>query len=168
MNAPMGNLGIRFNDCMFSEPAPLAEWTPPRCAGLYVVLLRDANWAPKPFQPVYFGEFGHNTAVPLISKDRLPLPGSTPKEALFMAAFPIPFSTTAQRLVLRDELIRAYNPACLVPPEQTPPTELVLKLDELERRHREEAAELRLLFAGARGSFQPDAPRRRIGFIPPS
>lgn len=159
---PQMHLGIRFNDCMFSEPAPLAQWTPPRCAGLYVVLARDPNWAPKPFQPLYFGEFGHN----LMSKDRLHMATALPQQELFVSVFPMPFSTTAQRLLLRDQLIRAYNPPGLVPSAQTPPTDLVRKLDELERRHQEEAAELRLLFAGARDSLQPEAPRRRIGFIP--
>lgn len=162
MNPQMDNLGIRFNDCVFSEPAPLAQWTPTRCAGLYAVLVRDSNWSPKHFQPLYFGEFGHN----LTSKDRLPVASARPQQALFVSAFPMPFSTTAQWLALLDQLIRAYNPPSLVPLAQMLPTDLVRKLDELERRHHEEAAELRLLFAGARDSLQPETPRRRIGFIP--
>jgi len=161
----MDNLGIRFNDCVFSEPLALARWTPPRCAGLYVVLVEDSNWAPKPFQPLYFGEFGHNAGLPLVDKQQLHLTGS-PQVALFASAFSMPFSTTAQRLLLRNELVRAYNPPCLVPSEHAPPAELVRKLDELERRHQEETAELRLLFAGARTYLEPQPPRRRIGFIP--
>jgi len=151
MNTQMGRTGIRFNDCMFSEPVPLSHWAPPRCAGLYVVLVRDANWAPKPFQPLYFGEFGHNATVPLSAKERLDLAGTPPEEVLFVAAFAMPFSTTVERLQLRSELIRAYNPPCIVPSERV--------------RHEEEAAELRMLFANARTDFEPQPRRRRIGFI---
>ena len=51
--------GIRFGGHLFSEPAPL----PPSGAaslldlpGLYVVLVRDPGWDPRPFRPLYFGE----------------------------------------------------------------------------------------------------------------
>jgi hypothetical protein len=165
MNAHMDKPGIRFNDCVFSEPVPFAQWTPPRCAGLYVVLVQDPNWAPRPFQPLYFGEFGHNASLPAFRAEQANLAGVAPHEALFAAAFPMPFSTTAQRWLLRNELIRAYNPPCCVPRADTPPTELVQKLDELERRHQQETAELRWLFAGA-ANPEGQPPRRRIGFVP--
>jgi hypothetical protein len=165
MNAHMDKQGIRFNDCVFSEPTPLAQWTPPRCAGLYVVLVQDSNWAPRPFQPLYFGEFGHNASLPAFRAEQTGLAAVAPQEALYAAALPLPFSTTAQRWILRNELIRAYNPPCCIPRGDTPPTELVRKLDELERRHQQETAELRLLFSGA-GNYPETQPRRRIGFIP--
>jgi hypothetical protein len=161
-------LGIRFNDCVFSEPTSLSHWTPPRCAGLYTILVADPNWAPKPFQPLYFGEFGNNGAGGPSEKGR-DFAARLPGQEVFLAVLPMPFSTTAQRLMLRNELIWAYNPPCSIPAGQTAgPAELVQKLDELERRHQEETAELRLLFASARAGLDPPQPRRRIGFYPAS
>jgi hypothetical protein len=160
--------GIRFNDCVFSEPTSLSHWTPPRCACLYTILVADPNWAPRPYQPLYFGEFGNNAAEPLLEKAR-EFAARLPGQEVFVAVLPMPFSTTAQRWIVRDELIWAYNPPCSVLHVETAgPTELVRKLDELERRHQEETAELRLLFAHAHASLEPPQPRRRIGFIPTS
>jgi hypothetical protein len=167
MKASMGNLGIRFNDCVFGEPTPLARWTPPRCAGLYAVLVADANWAPKPFQALYFGEFGNNATLPLLSREGSKLTDLPCLEALFATEFPMPFSTTAQRWVLCNELIWAYNPRCRVQPGEPPQADLVRQLDELERRHQQETAKLRLLFASAHTYLAPQPqPRRRIGFVP--
>ncbi len=165
MNNHMDKPGIRFNDCLFSEPLPLAQWTPPRCAGVYVILIQDPNWAPRPFQPLYFGEFGHNASLPALRAEQANLAGLAPQEALYAAALPMPFSTTAQRWLLRNELIRAYNPPLSSAQGDTPPGDLVRKLDELERRHQQETAELRMLFADT-GNYPEAQPRRRIGFIP--
>jgi hypothetical protein len=164
----INRLGIRFNDCVFSEPTSLSHWTPPRCACLYTVLVADLNWAPKPFQPLYFGEFGNNWAERLLEKAR-DFAARLPGREVFVAVLPMPFSTTAQRLMLRNELVWAYNPPCSMPTGETAsPTELVRQLDELERRHQEETAELRLLFAKAHASLEPPRPHRRIGFVPTS
>ncbi|HLI84036.1 MAG TPA: hypothetical protein VKV17_08975 [Bryobacteraceae bacterium] len=162
-------LGIRFNDCVFSEPAPLAQWSPPRCACLYTILVADPNWAPKPYQPLYFGEFGNNAAGQLLEKAR-EFAASLPGKDLFVAVLPIPFSTTAQRWMLRNELVWAYNPPYPTPVgENVPATELARKLEELERRHQEETAQLRLmLFANAHPRSEPLRPRRRFGFYPAS
>lgn len=160
-------LGIRFNDCVFSEPTSLSHWTAPRCACLYTILVADPNWAPKPYQPLYFGEFGNNAAERLLEKT-WEFAARLQGQEVFLAVLPMPFSTTAQRLVLRNELVWAYNPPCWMPGAEAAPTELVRKLDELERRHHEEAAELRLLFASAHASLEPPRPRRRIGFFPTS
>jgi len=165
--ASMAKSGIRFNDCFFSEPTRFANWTPPGCPSLYVVLITDANWAPLPFQPLYFGEFGNNTSIAAVQKQIATLLPAPPREALFIAVLPLPFSTTGQRWMLRNELIWAYNPPCQVEMAQSEPAELVAKLEELERRHQEQTAELRLLFASARSFLPPPVPpRRRIGFLP--
>ncbi len=102
--------GIRFNDCYFSEPVRFVGWTPPKCAGLFAVLVPDPNWAPKPFRPIYFGEFGNNTPAPGPEAAHLQDGGET--AALLVVFLPLPFSTTAQRQALRHELVSAYHPAC--------------------------------------------------------
>ena len=63
--------GIRFNDCLFSEPTRVPELNVPKYAGLFVLLVEDANWAPKPYQPLYFGEFGNNTPEGLLRNHAL-------------------------------------------------------------------------------------------------
>jgi hypothetical protein len=152
--------GIRFNDCFFSEPIPLAGWSPPKYAGLCVMLAGDRNWAPKPFQPLFFGEFGNNT-------QEMPLP-NVASGLLFVAVLPIPFSTMAQRWALRHELIRAYNP--VFQGHEPPPAagDLTRKVDELERKNQEQSAQVGLLLANMNRFFEPQAvpPRRRIGFLP--
>jgi len=90
--------GIRFNDCVFTEPVRLGEWTPPGCGGVLAVLAHDPAWSPRPFRPLYFGEFGNDTR---------PITGSAP---YLIAAFPWPYSMTRQRQALCDELIAAYHP----------------------------------------------------------
>jgi hypothetical protein len=95
--------GIRFNDCVFSDPVRLADWTPPSCGGVVVVLAHDPNWAPKGFRPLYFAEFGNDAGRNLTAPPA--------REPLFAAALALPYSTTAQRRALRDELVSAYNPA---------------------------------------------------------
>jgi hypothetical protein len=166
MNTYPSGLGIRFNDCFFGEPVPLDRWTPPRSPGLYVILAADTNWAPKPFRPLYFGEFGNNAKLPVFGREA-GQPAGKIGEVLFAAALEMPFSTTAQRCLLRNELIAAYNPPGCVLAADTPQSELARRLDELELRHQREAAELRMLFAGAYTyPVQQPQPRRRIGFIP--
>ncbi|PWU04456.1 MAG: hypothetical protein C5B51_16775 [Terriglobia bacterium] len=161
--------GIRFNDCFFSEPIPLAEWIPPKCAGLFVILVSDANWAPRPFQPICFGEFGNN-AQEVAPRNATTWQQGVPDKGLFVAVFPMPFSTTQQRLALRHDLVRGYNPVCQGRDYDPGPIGLSQKVDELERRHREQAAQVGQLVASLNRLFEPlpVRPARRMGFVPPA
>jgi hypothetical protein len=137
------SIGIRFNDCLFSEPVAVAGWTPPRYAGLFVVLVNDSNWAPKALQPLYFGEFGNNAPLPTLALDYPRLLAAAKGRILLVAVLPMPFSTTAQRRELHNELVGAYNPECGFDGNM-------------------------VQLANVNQSFQPppEAPRRRIGFMP--
>jgi hypothetical protein len=156
--------GIRFNDCVFSEPTPLNSCALPKFAGLFVILARDANWAPRQFQPVCFGEFGNNTPGPLaLGSVRMPANAGT----LFIAILPLPFSSSAQRCDMREQLVWAYNPVCqgnAMPPRN----DLARKLDELEQRHAEQNTQFQLLMTSINRLFEPQPvpPRRPIGFLP--
>src|ERR1700730_1499170 len=102
MNCDTPGLGIRFNDFMFSEPVPLSAWAAPKFAGLFVVLVRDTNWAPKQFQPLCFREFGNNARGPLAAESiRLPANAGL----LFVSVLPMPFSSSAQRCDARNQLV---------------------------------------------------------------
>jgi len=164
MNSYMVGSGIRFNDCVFSEPVLLNNWAVPKFAGLFVVLARDANWAPRPFQPLCFSEFGNNTHGRLAA-DSIRMPANA--GPLFIAILPMPFSSSAQRCEVRDQLAWAYNP--LYQGSRTPAhNELAHKLDELEKRHAEQNTQFQLLMASLNRLFEPQAvpPRRPIGFLP--
>jgi hypothetical protein len=159
MHSCLVSPGIRFNDCFFTEPIRLTGWAPPKYAGLFVILAGDPNWAPKPFQPILIGEFGNNTR-----ELRLPNLGGG---ALFVAVLPMPFSTMAQRWALRQELMRAYNPVFQMH-EPPPAASLAGKVEELERKHQEQTAQVGMLLANMNRFFEPQPvpPRRRIGFLP--
>jgi hypothetical protein len=158
-----------MNDCLFSEPAPLAGWRPPQCAGLFGIFVPDPNWAPKPYQPLYFGEFGNSpSAARLLAECRSVLAASRGKTVL-VSVLPMPFSTTSQRCALRSELIGAYNPICQTESIRTPGLDLASKLDDLEKRHQEQTAQVMQLLANVNRIFapQPEPTRRRsIGFLP--
>lgn len=158
--------GIRFNDFVFSEPVPLGTWTPPKFAGLFVVLAGDNNWSPRPFQPLYFGEFGNNAPCRAgLGSSRVPM-----QRGLFISVLPLPFSSSAQRLEARNQLVWAYNPI-YQPAGMPPPNELARKLDELEKKHEEQSTQFRLLLASLNRFFEPlpePAHRRPIGFRPPT
>jgi hypothetical protein len=149
--------GIRFNDYVFSEPVRLAEWRPPKCAGFFVILARDPNWSPKPFQPLYFGEFGNN------SRETFPADGT-----LYAAALLLPYSTTGQRWSLRNELVWAYNPTCQSGGDRMSVRELARRVDEMEVRQQEHDSQLLLLLTNLNKMFEPQTvgPRRPIGFLP--
>ena len=166
MNAHWLAQGIRFNDCLFTEPTQLASWVPPKYAGLFVILVSDPNWAPKPFQPLYFGEFGNNTQRSLSPADQMRLVTGAGTQALFVSVFAMPFSTTTQRLSVRDQLIGAYNPLSQAEESSFGTNSLRRKMDELERRHEEQTTDLHLLLATVNKLFEPEPPRRRIGFLP--
>jgi len=163
---PLATSGIRFNDYFFSEPVSLAAWTPPKCAGLLSILTDDPNWAPRAFQPLYFGEFGNNTPVQSMLEAYSLVMASAKGETLFLSVLPMPFSTTHQRLALRRELILAYHPVCQTDVGTSQPRDLELKLAELEKKHQEQTAQMMQLMANA--GIQPETPpvrRRRIGFM---
>ncbi|HUI77738.1 MAG TPA: hypothetical protein VLY24_07465 [Bryobacteraceae bacterium] len=161
-------VGIRFNDCFFTQPMPLVEWQPPQYAGLFVILARDPNWAPKPFQPLYFGEFGNNARDLSVRGDSLVHLDVRRSAELYVATLPMPFSTTSQRCTLRDQLLWAYNPVFQAHAAKAPAHDLARKVEELEKRHQEQSAQFGLLLASINRFFEPlpERPHRPIGFLP--
>jgi len=158
--------GIRFNDCIFSEPFRFADWIPPGCPGLFAILAFDPNWAPKPLRPIYFGEFGNNAPAQQLMRDvNRALHGSS--RNLLIAVLPMPFTTTAQRCALRDEMAGAYNPACQIN-GNAPGGELGHNTGELERKHHEQNMQVSMLAAEIGRFYEPppSRPRHRIGFNP--
>jgi hypothetical protein len=157
--------GIRFNDYLFSEPVCLSGWRSPGCPGVVAILARSSQWAPKPLQPLYFGEFGNNAAGTLAMPR---IPDNTRLEDMMVSVLPMPFSTMAQRRAICKELIAAYNPTCQADGRAMSPAEMAFKIGELEARQQEQSQQILslLTYIGKLFEPQPVAPRRPIGFLP--
>src|SRR5258708_5713722 len=156
MHSNMCPPGVRFNDCVFTEPMALTSWRPPACAGIFVLLARNHQWAPKPLQPLYVGEFGNDARGP-----SLPAVSVRPED-LFVSALPMPFSTAAQRRALCSELIAAYNPLFQAHAPAQTATELARKVEELEARQHEQSQQILTLLTNLGKMFepQPTGPRK--------
>ena len=156
MGSYLATRGIRFNDCYFSEPTHLGNWVQPRYAGLLGIVVSDPNWAPKPFQPLYFGEFGNNAPIAALPSNYASLLLAANGRALLVCVYPMPFSTTAERWAVRNELVWAYNPACQTDANRTSSGE--------DQEHSLQAKQL-LTAVEPSGELKKE-PRRRIGFMP--
>src|SRR4029453_3868931 len=90
-------------------------------------------------------------------------------EELFVATLALPFSTTAQRCALRNELVEAYNPIYQSEGARKPTRELARKLDAIEVRQHEQNTQIIALLPQLTRILQPQAvpPRRPIGFLAP-
>jgi hypothetical protein len=154
MNPYLLASGIRLNDCLFTEPVDLPGWRPPQYAGLFAVFVHDTSWAPKPLQPLCFGEFGNNAPRIALLCNYNELAGAANGRKLMIAVCPMPYSTTVQRRSVRDELIWAYNPACQGEGHTLSPGANAFKPYEALPSPTQPQGE------------QQREPRRRIGFMP--
>jgi hypothetical protein len=157
--------GLRFNDCYFSEPVRFVEWLPPTCPGLAVLLVRDPDWAPKPFRPLCFVEFGNDVRRAFDAGSWL----RATAHAVYGSVLPMPFSTSAERRAIRNQLISSYNP--IYQTDGLPSTdELTRRLDDLEAHQQGQNAQILALLSHIAKLFEPQpvAPRRPIGFLPRS
>jgi hypothetical protein len=152
---------VRFNDCLFTEPLPVAMWRPTGCAGLLAILAPNSQWAPRPLQPLYFGEFGNDAARVM------KLPANIHREDLLVSVLPMPYSTAAQRRALCNDLIESHNPVWQANRSMAPAEELARKVDELAVRQQELSQQILSLLAQLAKLFgpQPVGPRKPIGFL---
>jgi hypothetical protein len=107
-------MGIVFGRYAFSEPRQLITWSPPRLAGLYVIMVEDQVWGPRPARPIYFGEtgnfaergfpFSHHAASEWMKQA---WPGQ-----LWVSYLTLPYSDAARRREVERELVDSYNPVC--------------------------------------------------------
>ena len=168
MHLPFAATGIRFNDCFFTEPVRLTDWICPRFTGLFVVLTCDPDWAPRPFQPLCFGEFGNNSGDPIDRSGYGWLRNANGTKGLCIAMLPLPFSTSGQRAVLRNELIAAYNPVLQGQSATASAVDLAHRMDQLEKRYQEQSEQVLMMLGNIHRHFEPQPVplRRRIGFLP--
>ncbi len=110
---------IVFGDRQFSEPEVLPSGLLGALgafdhAGLYVVLVRDSGWRPRPFRPVYFGEsdgiWRRSTAI----HEKWPawVRHADMSRILYRALHAMPSSTRAERQAAESALIMEYKTPC--------------------------------------------------------
>lgn len=117
MTTGIAGTGIRFGGYNFSEPQllPVAssrgllDWP-----GLYVILMRDGRWTPRPFQPLYFGE--SDSAWSRANADHENYPSWRARAGLiaplYRAVCMMPGQTRSERQAAESILISTYNPPC--------------------------------------------------------
>jgi hypothetical protein len=107
--------GIKFSIYLFTEPEPLTSWQAPPRAGVYVILIPNGSYNPRPFQPIYFGESGDMSTRGFLNLHHKC--GDWRRVArddknLFVAAHSMPTSTPEQRRAVESELVGLYSPVC--------------------------------------------------------
>lgn len=108
-------MSIKLGNYIFSEPVPIASWSPPCQAGLYAIMVFDPLWTPFPFRVIYFGESGNLSEQGFLRShhkyaDLIQEAGS--ERNLYISVYPLPNSTLEIRGVIKSKLIEHYRPAC--------------------------------------------------------
>ena len=160
--------GIRFADYVFSEPIPLAICvTEPQRMGVYAVLVPDATWGPRHFQPIFFGVFNGHHQSQLSPDDYRRCLRAAAGKLLYVAAYNMPLvgdPSESQRI--QRELVQIYSPLCNHDSADASSAELVRKLDALEMKNQEHEALLKVLLAALGHLVQPthEIKKRAVGF----
>ena len=101
---------ITLGSPSFSGPYIAPLWSAPKSAGLYAVLV--PGWKLMTFRALYFGQAGELDSDVLKSHPRLAewrtIAGT--EWNLYIAVYPMPSSTEAQRAVVERALARDYRP----------------------------------------------------------
>ncbi len=99
----------------FSEPMHFRSMIPPPPSpGVYVVLVRDAIWGPRPFKPIYFGKAASFSARVTTSHENYSdwCRAALGAGNLYVSLCWMSSSTDSQRSLLETSLINRYQPEC--------------------------------------------------------
>ena len=105
---------INFGYRLFNEPIEAAQWEPPSGPALFAVLIQDRLCHPKPYRPIFFGqiEAGERGFLKSHRKYWEWRAVADSEKNLFVAVFPMPFSSDVTRAEAERELIQHYRPIC--------------------------------------------------------
>ena len=110
-----GQARINFGYRLFNAPVEAARWEPPAGPALFAVLVPDRLCHPRPFRPIYFGQIATAPEPGFLKSHRKYWEWRAVADSeknLFVATFPMPFSSDAARAAAERELIRHYHPVC--------------------------------------------------------
>ena len=98
----------------FSKPTRIADWEPPKAAGLYVILKVDLSRSPMPFKSIYFGQTSNFAERGLLKSHEIYkwVKEAESEEGVFIAIYIMRGSIEEERKAMEAELIAKYQPVC--------------------------------------------------------
>ena len=107
-------VGIMFDGRNFTEPIHFLRAAPPAVSGIYVILIRDDNWSPRNFRPLYFGEARILSTRVNTQHERYSdwCRSTAGVENLFVAFHWMMGRTEEERKASEGELIAHFQPEC--------------------------------------------------------
>jgi len=107
-------MGIIFDNHEFSKPRRIADWEPPKAAGLYVILKPDLSISPIPLRPIYFGQTSNFAERDLLKPHEIYnwIQEAESDEGIFIAIYIMLGSIEEERKTMEAELIAKYLPVC--------------------------------------------------------
>ncbi len=107
-------MAIIFDNHEFSKPRRIADWEPPKAAGLYVILKPDLSISPIPLSPIYFGQTSNFAERDLLKSHDIHncIKEAQQDEAIFIAIYIMLGSIEEERKTMEAELIAKYQPFC--------------------------------------------------------
>ncbi len=107
-------MSIIFDNHEFSKPRRIADWEPPKAAGLYVILKPDLSISPIPLKPIYFGQTSNFAERDLLKSHEIYnlVKKMDSDEGIFIAIYIMLGSIEEERKTMQAELIAKYRPVC--------------------------------------------------------
>src|SRR5580693_1919914 len=105
--------GLRFLDRYFTEPIGFGGSRLPEHAGVYVILVNDVAWEPRPYRPIYFGEARDLSGIVVASHEKSDswYRAAGAEDGIYVA-YHLIVGSDAERTAFKEKLIREYRPAC--------------------------------------------------------
>jgi len=163
---PVG--GIRFGNCVFSEPVPLDRaCLPVNSTGVYVILTPDPTWGPRHFQPLFFGEFAGGLHCSITTTELSLCYRAAAGKGLLISVLAMPGAHVGDVILLKRRLIQDYAPICNRNDDSAIAIEMARRLETLERMtsHQELVLKLALGALGQMAHPHPETKKRIVGFI---
>jgi hypothetical protein len=108
---PILRRGIRFLDFGFSEPMRFDTAYRQSCGGIYVILVSDRQWGPRPFRPIYFGKASSLVERACRSHEKYRDWVRASGGSLLYIAFHV-ITREPERIAAERRLILHYKPEC--------------------------------------------------------
>lgn len=101
----------------FDGPISMEEWTPPRCATIYAIMIKpDSRNRPNTFRIIYFGESENLSERGFYNSHHKYScwheNASEINSDIFIGIYRMPNSTEERRKEIERSLINDYNPVC--------------------------------------------------------
>lgn len=105
-------MGISLGRYKFINPKKITDFTAPKFAGVYAIMIPDLNVKPAPFRVIYFGEsedLSERGFLKSHHKYECWLREAGEEDILFISIYPMPKSKVEDRKSVENELIQAYR-----------------------------------------------------------